>query len=78
MSGTTHVVGSDVHVDPGSGNVNLAGGQGQQFGGLGQLAFNFLTGDQAQGVQDRRSDRATQPQEEPDASSWIDALDRTA
>lgn len=78
MSGTTHIVGSDVHVDPGSGNVNLAGGMGQQFGGLGQLVFNFLTGDQAQGVQDRRSDRATQPQEEPDASSWIDALDRTA
>ena len=78
MSGTTHVVGSDVHVDPGSGNVNLAGGMGQQFGGLGQLAFNFLMGDQAQGVQDRQAQRANQPQEEADASSWINALDRTA
>ena len=75
LSGTTHVVGSDVHVEPGSGNVNLAGGMGQQFGGLGQLAFNFLTGDQAQGVQDRRSERASQPQEEPE-DPWITQLDR--
>lgn len=78
-AGTTHVVGQSVNVDPSGGTVNLAGGMGMPFSGLNlQMAFNFLTGDQAQGVQDRRSERANQPQEEPDASSWINALDRTA
>jgi hypothetical protein len=77
MSGTTHVVGSDVHVDPGAGNVNLAGGMGQAFGGLNlQMAFEFLTGTQAEGVGDRRSQRADQPQEEAD-DPWIKQLDRT-
>lgn len=74
MSGTTHVVGSDVHVDPGSGNVNLAGGMGQEFNP--QFVFSFLTGDQAQGVGDRRSERASQPQEEPE-DPWITQLNRT-
>jgi hypothetical protein len=73
MSGTTHVVGSDVHVDPGSGNVNLAGGMGQEFNP--QFVFSFLTGDQAQGVGDRRAERANQPQEEPE-DPWINQLDR--
>lgn len=78
-AGTTHVVGSDVHVEPGSGNVNLAGGMGQAFPGLNlQMAFDFLTGNQAEGVQDRKAERADQAQEEPDASSWIQSLDRTA
>lgn len=76
-AGTTHVVGSDVHVEPGAGNVNLAGGMGQQFGGLNlQMAFEFLTGTQAEGVGDRKATRADQPQEEQD-DPWIQQLDRT-
>lgn len=77
---TTNVVGgsSGVNIEPLGGLINLAGGGGSAFGGLGQLAFNFLSGDQAEGVQDRKSQRADQAQEEPDASSWIDSLDRTA
>lgn len=77
---TTNVVGgsSGVNIDPLGGLLNLAGGGGTAFGGLGQLAFNFLSGDQAEGVQDRKSTRANQPQEEADASSWINSLDRTA
>lgn len=76
LSGTTHIVGSDVHVDPGAGNVNLAGGMGQQFGGLNlQMAFDFLTGTQAEGVGDRQATRADQPQEEQD-DPWIQQLDR--
>lgn len=74
---TTNVVGgaSGVNIEPLGGLLNLAGGMGNPFGGLGQLAFNFLTGDQAQGVQDRRSERASQPQEEPE-DPWITQLDR--
>lgn len=77
---TTNVVGgaSGVNIEPLGGLLNLAGGMGNPFGGLGQLSFDFLQGDQAQGVQDRQADRANQPQEEADASSWINALDRTA
>lgn len=76
----TNVVGGGqgVNIDPLGGLLNLAGGGGQAFGGLGQLSFNFLTGDQAEGVQDRQATRANQPQQEADASSWINALDRTA
>jgi hypothetical protein len=77
---TTNVVGgaSGVNIDPLGGLLNLAGGGGQAFGGLGQLSFNFLTGDQATGIQDRQATRANQPQAEADASAWINALDRTA
>ncbi len=75
---TTNVIGgsSGVNIEPLGGLLNLAPGGTPTFGGLGQLAFNFLTGDQAQGVGDRRSERASQPQEEPE-DPWINQLDRT-
>ena len=78
--GVTHVVGggAGVNIDPLGGLLNLAGGLGIPFTGLGQLAFNFLDADQAQEAQDKKATRASQPQEEADASSWINALDRTA
>lgn len=76
----TNVVGGGqgVNIEPLGGLLNLAGGMGSPFGGLGQLSFNFLQGDQAQGIQNRQSTRADQPQEEADASGWINSLDRTA
>lgn len=75
----TNVVGggSGVNIEPLGGLVNLAGGGGSPFGGLGQLSFNFLSGSQAEGVGDREAKRADQPQEEADASSWINSLQRT-
>lgn len=78
--GTTNVVGggSGVNIEPISGLLNLAPGGTSPFSGFGQLTFNFLTGDQAEGVQDRKSSRADQPQEEESADSWLSALDRTA
>ena len=71
--GLTNVVGggSGINIDALGGLLNLAGGAGIPFGGLGQLAFNFLQGDQATGIQDRQATRANQPQEEPDASGEI-------
>jgi hypothetical protein len=74
MSGTTHVVGSSVNVDPGAGTLNLAGGGGIPFSGLNlQMAFDFLNGNDSQGVQQNKATRAEQPQRssEPDEPSWV-------
>lgn len=77
-SGDVHISSSgSIHADPGSGDINLAGGTSGSFSPA-QFVFNFLQGDQAEGVQDRKSQRADQPQEEADATSWIQSLDRTA
>lgn len=79
-AGVTHIVGggAGVNIEPLAGLLNLAGGMGIPFTGLAQMAFNFLEADEANGVQERQATRANQPQAEADASSWINALDRTA
>lgn len=77
-SGDVHITSTgSINADPGSGDINLAGGMSGSFSPA-QMIFDFLQGDQAEGIQDRKSQRADQPQEESDASSWIDSLDRTA
>lgn len=74
LSGITHVVGSSVNVEPGAGTVNLAGGGGIPFGGLNlQMAFDFLNGQDAAGIQQNQAQRAEQPQQssEPDEPPWV-------
>ena len=79
-TGLTNIVGGagGINLDPLAGLLNLAGGGGVPFAGLAQLAFNFLQADEGETPPEQQTTRANQPQEEADASSWINALDRTA
>lgn len=79
-AGVTHIVGggAGVNIEPIAGLLNLAGGMGIPFSGLAQLAFNFLEAEEGQTPPDQTVTRSSQPKAEPDASSWINALDRTA
>lgn len=72
-SGTTHVVGGDVNVEPLSGLLNLAGGMGNPMSAMSQLNFNFGDILSAQGTPSINAQKANQPQEEPDASGEINS-----
>lgn len=82
---TTHVSGQqDVHVmassgnvnvDPGGGNVNLAGGLSQMFPGLGQLSFLFGDAQDSEKVGDRTPNKANKSQEEQDDTQTIQSWD---
>lgn len=82
---TTHVSGQqDVHVmassgnvnvDPGGGNVNLAGGLSQMFPGLGQLSFLFGDAGSADEIGDRTPNKANKSQEEQDDTQTIQSWD---
>lgn len=74
-TGTTHVVGGDVNVDPLAGLLNLAGGMGLPFD-ISQLSqFTQLANMVASGIPSISSSQADQPREEPDAeneiSNWL-------
>lgn len=72
----TNVVGgaAGINIDPLAGILNLAGGGGSAFGGLGQLSFDFGSILQADGIQAPQAKQATQTNEEQDSSSWTNSL----
>lgn len=74
-TGTTHVTGGDVNVEPLSGLLNLAGGLGNPMSALSQLSFNFGDITSAQGIQSIAAKAVQQAQAEPDLSSetskWV-------
>ncbi len=72
QSGTTHVVGGNVNVEPLSGMLNLAGGGGIPFGGLSQLSFNFGDILGASGLPQIQSQPANLPSPEEDHKSETD------
>ena len=70
-AGTTHVVGSDINVDP-TGMLNLAGGGGMPFNG--QFSFNFgslLSQMQMPSIEGAGAQATV---EEPPASNWTSRL----
>jgi hypothetical protein len=73
QTGTTHVVGGDVNVEPLAGLLNLAGGMGIPMPNMGQLSFIFDQIQSAAGTPSISAQKAQQPQEEPDASSEINS-----
>lgn len=74
--GQTHITssGGGINIDPTGGLLNLAGGLGIPFGGLGQLSFNFGTLTQALGMPQISGVQSQMTQEEPDAESWTKGL----
>ena len=70
-TGTTHVTGGDVNVEPLSGLLNLAGGMGNPMSAMSQLSFNFGDIASAKGVQDIAAKAVQQAQAEPDLSGEI-------
>jgi hypothetical protein len=70
-TGTTHVTGADVNVEPLSGMLNLAGGMGNPMSAMSQLPFNFGDIISAQGIQSIAAKSVQQAMAEPDLSSEI-------
>jgi hypothetical protein len=70
-TGTTHVTGGDVNVEPLSGLLNLAGGIGNPMSAMSQLPFNFGNILSAQGIQSIAAKAVQQAMAEPDLTSEI-------
>lgn len=73
QTGTTHLVGGNVNVEPLAGLLNLAGGLGIPMPSMGQLSFVFEAIQSATGLPDIKSIAAQLPDPESDHKSETDS-----